>query len=755
MSGLAGANANIPAGQPEIIQIPGEDIIIELSEDGEDAPDVDERGNTLRINHANGDVTINVDGSPLNSAIDDRPKGWFDNLVEHITEDERGRIADDLLRGIDQDLQSRTEWVETCAQGIRLLGLTIEVPNISGASDGAPVEGMSKVRHPLLLEAVLRFQANARAEMLPTDGPVKIRNDDNAGDLKEDELATALEKDFNHYLTAVATEYYPDTDRMFLKFGFSGLGFKKIYFCPLRNRPVSETVDVDDLIVNNAATDLMNAMRVTHRISMKPSTVKRLQILGVYRDIPLSTPNAPELDSYQREEKSQQGISQGTERPEDRDREIYECYCELDIKGYEHKFKGKITGLEIPWRVTIDVTSREILSIVRDYDEDDSGLPKARETFVDYIFVPGFGFYPIGLLHILGNSTNAVTAAWREMLDNGMYANFPGFLMADSGARQNTNIFRVPPGGGALVKTNGLPIKDAIMPLPYQTQGMAALMTLTSDIVETGQRVGGTAELQVGEGKQDAPVGTTLALIEQATKMVNSVHKRMHTAQSKEFQLLAQCFREHPESFWQRKGKSGKAWDTQTFLAALDNYELVPQADPNTSSYTQRIMKVQALNMWAMSNPTLANKDAVGRATLTAMGWAPDQFLVPIEQQQQLPPEAMAKMEELKQSGKKADATMMDAQTNAQKVKQEGLAAAQDAGKQMDTPVDKLEAETRAKDVEQKGLALKIDAHEKAQDRESKEKIEFMDLARQIVETSHNMAMAERDIPEVAKEVGE
>jgi len=374
------------------------------------------------------------------------------------------------MRGIRDDIQSRNEWIEDRAVGMKLLGLKIELPSLSGASDGAPVEGMSKVRHPLLLEAVLRFQANARSELLPTDGPVKIRNDDNDPSLEEDRLADALQRDLNHYLTAVATEYYPDTDRMLLMLGFGGTAFKKIYFCPLRNRPVSETVDADDLIVNNSATDLNNAKRITHRTYLKPSTVKRLQILGVYRDIDLSTPNPISLDSVQREERTQEGISASVDNPEDRDREIFECYCELNINGFEHTYKGKETGLEIPYRVTIDTSSKKILSIVRNYDEDDAELPEARCPFVKYTFVPGFGFYDLGLLHILGNTTNAVTAAWRELLDAGMYANFPGFLFADAGARQNTNIFRVPPGGGALIKTNGMPIQQAIMPLPYKTQ---------------------------------------------------------------------------------------------------------------------------------------------------------------------------------------------------------------------------------------------------------------------------------------------
>ena len=507
-----------------------------------------------------------------------KARRWFRNLVEEIDDGTLAGIADDLMRGISDDLQSRKEWVEERAQGIKLLGLKIEIPNVQGTADGAPVEGMSKVRHPLLLEAVLRFQANARSEMLPTDGPVKIRNDHLGSTIEQDRLADALEQDLNHYLTSTASEYYPDTDRMLLMLGFGGTSFKKVYFCPIRNRPVSESVDADDLIVNNAATDLRNAKRITHRVFMRPSTVKRLQILGVYRDIDLQTPQEKDPDAAQRMKKEVEGVSISTFNPDDRDRQIYECYCELDIPGFEHKYKGKETGLEIPYRVTIDATSKEILSIVRNYDQDNENLPIARQNFVKYTFVPGMGFYDLGLLHILGNTTNAITAAWREMLDAGMFANFPGFLLADTGARQNTNIFRVPPGGAALVKTGQLPLNQAVMPLPYKEPG-AAMMNLVQNMAETGMRVGGTSEAAVGEGRADAPVGTTLAMIDQATKVMNSVHKRLHAAQCEEFALLVRTFKEHPDSFWQQKGKSAYPWSEQTFLNALKDCELVPQAD--------------------------------------------------------------------------------------------------------------------------------------------------------------------------------
>ena len=738
-----------PGLAPNIRQISQEDMdalpILQIIE-GEDKEHANDDGDVLQIEHDDGSVTISIDGKPLVDREERGPDGWYDNLVEDIDSGELSRISEDILSGIDDDIQSRIEWVDDRAQGIKLLGLKLEISGQGGSSDGAPVEGMSRVRHPLLLEAVLRFQANARSELLPTDGPVKIRNDNNNAQLQQDQLANALQRDLNHYLTTTASEYYPDTDRMLFMLGFGGTSFKKVYFCPLRNRPASETVDADDLIVNNSATDLDNARRVTHRTYLKPSTVRRLQILGVYRDIDLTTPMEAKEDAIQRARKDQQGISQGSFRPEDRDREIYECYCELDIRGFEHRFKGKETGLQIPYRVTIDVSSREILSIARNFDEptDDcvSPLPEARKTFVKYTFVPGLGFYDIGLLHILGNTTNAITAAWREMLDAGMFANFPGFLIADSGLRQNTNIFRVPPGGGAPVKTGGLPIQQAIMPLPYKEPG-PALMSLVQNMAETGQRVGGTSELAVGEGRADAPVGTTLALIDQATKILNSVHKRMHAAQAEEFRLLVECFKEHPEAFWQRNRCPAYQWDQETFLQALNDCDLVPQADPNTASQTQRMMKVMGLKQLQQGNPSMYDPIAIDIAALQAMGWSnPQQFMVPPESMGATPPEVLEKQAKIKIEQQKADAQSMLAEaTVAEKMANAGLGGAN--GGQPD-PIKMAEIELKNKEVDAKMDDAQLDAINRLRDRESRERLAAVRLATDMAKNPAGLAVVDQ-----------
>ena len=697
-----------------------ETIVVMDADDAADQPEMDIDGNVLRIDHGDGSISVSLDGRPIQSSKKDKNEGWHANLADDMDENALSAIANQIIKGVEEDIESRKEWIEDRAQGLRLLGLKIEIPGQQGTADGAPVEGMSRIRHPLLLESVLRFQANARSELLPTDGPVKVRVDSNSGSPELDLQAEYLEKDFNHYLTATAKEYYPDTDKMLFMLGFGGSAFKKVYYCPLRNRPVSETVDADDLIVNNEATDLSNARRITHRISMRPSVVKRMQIIGAYRDVDLGQAKQKELDAVQREKNSIQGTQDESSFSENRDREIYECYCELDIPGFEHEIDGEPSGLEVPYRVTIDVSSNQILNIVRNYDEEGQDLPEANTHFVKYDFIPGLKFYGMGLLHILGNTTNALTAVWRELLDAGMYANFPGFLYAKTSGRQNSNIFRIPPGGGAQIDTAGMAIQQAVMPLPYK-EPSSALAMFADKIGEYGQRVGGTSELQVGEGKSDAPVGTTLAIIEQAQKGLNSVHKRLHAAQADEFQLLAQCFREHPNSFWQRNKRPAGKWDEQTFLTALDNYELVPQADPNTASHIQRVMKVTALIQLAQQAPDLYNLDAVNREALLTLGWGNMTSL--LRDVASNPPQPDPQAQAAQMAGQAAMITaqskMLEAQTKVEETKSKL------GGGQGLSPEDQV----KMAEIEQKNIDAQLDATNRKRDRESRERIAAVKLA--------------------------
>lgn len=623
-----------------------DDVDVTIIGDSEGLSSFDPQTGTTQIQLPDGEIEITI-GSPQ---VHRESKDFDDNLAELLGEDELSLIAERLLKGIEQDDETRAQWLTNMSDALSLLGLQVKMPRGAASTGANPSEGTSTVDHPLLLEAVLRFQANARGELLPSDGPIKVRND-GEGNALSDVLAEALEKDLNHYLTKVAKEYVPDTDRMLLLLGFSGISFKKGFHDPIKRRPVIQSIDSKDLIVSNAANDIDGAGRVTHRITMRPSTMKRMMLLGAYRDIHLPSPGLPALQNPVDTKIDQiQGIAPATfVEPSDQDRELYECYCEIDVPGFEHEFDGKQTGLPLPYKVTIDKEARRVLEIRRNWDEDDIFcLPINR--IIAYTFIPGLGFYGIGLVNVLGNATKAVTAAWRLMLDAGMFANFPGFLYLKSLAKQLSNQFRIAPGSGMPIDTIGNDIRASVMPLPYKDPS-AVFIQLIENIATTAQRVGGTAEMSVGEGKQDAPVGTTLALIEQATKLMSAVHKRLHHAQGQEFDMLKSLLMEDPEALWRHNKKSkvlkiltqqagqGLLTDEEEtaedrhralFLAALSNAELIPRADPNTSSQTERYLKVVAMRQLADTNPQI-DKNKIDKRALVTMGIddADDYFLPP------------------------------------------------------------------------------------------------------------------------------
>lgn len=667
--------------------------------------------------YADGSATVTFGNVNAEAANSDH---FDENLATKIADQDLMRIGEDLYRGIQSDEESRREWLEDRAEGLKLLALKIEKPG-SQASDGtADLAGMAKVRHPMMLEAVLRFQANAQAELLPADGPVKVRVDDtdqsgapkppgighNGGPALDDHEASdanQLETDMNHWLTAVATEYYPDTERMLLQVGFCGAGFKKVYRCPLRRRPTSESVAAEDLIVSNNATDLGNAARVTHQIKMTQATLKRMQVMKAYRDVPLSAPVQDTTNSLQLAKDNVDGTNRNATLPEDQQYTIYESDCLLDIPGYEHRDGGEITGLPRPYRVTLEKNSKVILAIRRNWAEDDE-IELRRNTYVKFPFVPGFGFWDIGLLQIMGGTTMAATAMWRILIDNGMFSNFPGFLYDKAIGRQLTNEFRVAPGGGVPVDLGMRKMSDAIMPLPYQKPD-AATMQMTENIVETGSRVGGTAEIQVGEGRQDAPVGTTIALIEQAMKVMGAVHKRLCRAQSEELQLLKDLFRQYPEDFWRVGKKRASKWTKESFLRALENTDLVAAADPNTASHMQRVMAAQALFMMAKEAPLLFNLPEVQKYVM-------EMSRIPNPERFMASPGAQGPNPELIAKGVEAQAKMIDAQAKLADV-QAKMGANQ---------ADLAETKVYAEDV-------RVDAENRAADREQRREESAVELA--------------------------
>jgi hypothetical protein len=630
MSGL-----NPPSGLRLGEQTPapmGDDIDVIL-----DDISIDPSKNALEVKLPDGSVKINL-GSLQQD--DDRDSKFDDNLAEKLSDMELAALVDPLITGYEADYESSSDWRADRATAIEMLGFKLEKPGTGTTGEPA---GISKVRHPIIAEAVIRGSATARSELLPTDGPVKVRNDDPNATLQSDVRATALEKDMNHYLTTTAVEYYPDTDQMLFSVYLGGCAFKKVYIDPIRNRPVSESVDAENIIVSNAATDIKSALRVTHRSTMRPSMLKRMQILGAYRDCDLQEPVIPVTDTI---EQAKEGISglrkNASSEATDRDYEILEIYCELDIPGFEHKGKNnKPDGLPVPYRVTIEKNSREILEIRRNYDEDDP-LCMPKVCIVKFGFLPSFGFYDVGLGQILGNLAMALTAGLREGLDAGMFANFPAGLIAKQGTRQNTMDIRVGPGQFYPIETSGGKIQDSAMALPFKEMG-PGMMQLITYMAETAMRLGGAASIQVGEGRSDAPVGTTIALIEQATKPMDAVHKRLVQAQGQEIKLLVDLFRQMPDAIYldkklpsrflevqaaaglptsedQAVAKQKFKWDRDQFIQALADYDLVPAADPNTSSSVQRAAKAQVIYQMAKDNPAGFDTAEVYKTVFSMLG---------------------------------------------------------------------------------------------------------------------------------------
>lgn len=618
-----------------------------------------------RIDPATGDIAIDTDDGGVRVILDPRPQPtrapngdpFFRNLADEINPAERGKIIDELMQGIEADERSRQSWLDNRAEGIKMLGTMLEKAQAGdvGMSNG-PVEGMSTVRHPLLLEATARFQANASAELYPPSGPVKVRDDqpskpagtppaamtpgDNTGgDLAglaavagapartREEIAEALEKGFNHNLTVVDRGYRPDSVRMLFWVGFGGCAFKKVYDCPVKRRPVSRYVDAEDLIVSNAVSDHRDAERVTHRIRIRSALVKRMQRAGVYRDVELGQPQYMP-DSGDEARAAAQGVEPRPPRQEDQPHTFYESYTELDIASLDEENGPGAAGIALPYKVTLDKDSRQMLELRRNWEPEDDTF-QARQIFVKYGFIPAMGFYDLGLLHLLGNGDKALTAAWREALDAAMFGNFPGFIYNEGMIRNWTNQNRVPPGGGIGIKGVGnLPLDQVIKPLPYKEVG-PGMIGLIDAIDKRMDRVAGTAEMPINEGNQEAPVGTTLALIEQATKVLAAVHIGLHASQSEEFQLLQERYRHNPEAFW-RWNRRAPPWEIGEFQQALDDFELVPAADPNTPSHMIRLIRCQAVKMTAQMNPQLYDMKAVDRWIYSMIGVSdPDQFFAP------------------------------------------------------------------------------------------------------------------------------
>lgn len=646
----------------------------------------DDRGDVLRIEHADGSVTVSLDGKSLvNQDKNKSDKKWFSNLAEDLSETILSGICETLLQRIEEDIEARQQkiGIET-SEIMNLLGFTRKSGKSSGLSGAMESLSNSDIRHPLLLQAAVDFQANMHSELLPSDGPLKIHDytPTRMGELPDEHNTTddldALADDFeilmNHYLLEGAPEYYPEMDRMFFMGGLTGDGFQKTFNCPMRNRPAIETIDYDHLIVDVGATHLRNAKRITQIEEISENEIKRMQILGIYRDVSLSRmTDKASMTPFDNAKDIFQGVNSASYSPDDDDvnREIYECRCELNIEGYEHKFKGKISGLKVPYTVTIDKTSREILSIIRNYEKDDIKA-EAIPCFVQFPFIPGgFGFYCIGLAKLLMNATTALTRGWQICLDNGNLHNFPGFVYDSSVYKGDSNILSVPAGGGApLAVPMGKSIQDVVHYLPYQDLSPNFLAFLQS-INESFQSVTNSTNALVAEGRTDAPVGTTIALIEQAQKALSAVHKRYLRAQGETFKILVDCFKRDPDAFFRFDKSATRNWDMKLFMSALDRFNLVPKADPNTASHIQRMAKEELKVSLMDKYPDSFNKyETLLSALRAAKISSPEQFLIQPSPNAGMPsPQEQAQQQMVQAKMKDADARMATAQAKMEENK--------------------------------------------------------------------------------------
>jgi hypothetical protein len=561
----------------------------------------------IEVDDATGDVTIRDPAAPAAS----QGRGFDDNLAETLDAAALGQIAETLLRGIEADERSRREMLEQYTRGMDLLGLKLE-GDAAGFAAGQGGKTISRIRHPILLWACVRFQSGARNELLPAAGPVKVRID-GAEDAAKDELAKDFERDFNHYLTVTASEYYPDTDRGLFYLGYGGTLFKKVYHCPLRERPVSECVYMPDLIVSNDATDLANAQRVTHRFEMAPATLERLKASGFYLDITLVPPAEAALAAQPAKQKEGQiaGVQPQREQAEDKQHTIYECYSDIDLAPLGHKEPGARAGQPLPYRVSIDHDSRKVLEIRRNWRAGDAGFAR-RKRFIKYGLIPGFGFYDYGFLHLIGNHTKALTALWRLVIDAGMFATFPGGLRL-KGSRASTNEFRPGPGEFPEIDAAGVEdIRKLIMAMPYK-EPSGVILEMIQLLMKDAAQIAGTVELELGEGRTNMPVGTILSMIEQQTQVMSAVHKRNHASQQEELLLLKELFAEDPAALAALNPAAARRWQAAEEFADLD---LVPASDPNVPAQIHRIMQSTVLWMLASAAPSLFNQQEVVRRIL-------------------------------------------------------------------------------------------------------------------------------------------
>jgi hypothetical protein len=556
------------------------------------------------------EIEIEADEDGLEIEIEAKEATFEENLAPEIDQDELLKVADEVLDLIKIDLDSRKEWERTYADGIRLLGLKMEERT-------EPWDGACGVFHPLLSEAVVRFQSETIISTFPASGPVKTQI---IGKVTPDKSQAAgrVQEDMNYQLTEKMPEYRSEHERLLWSLPITGSAFKKVYFDPSLNRQVAMFVPAEDIIVPYGASDLQSSPRITHRMRKTENEIRKLMSQGFYSDIDLPDPQEirTEIEKRQNEETGISAIK-------DERFTIYEVHCELDLPGFEDKKDGHTTQIALPYVITM-LSTGEVLAIRRNYIEEDP-VKQKRMHFVHYIYIPGYGFYGFGLIHLVGGFAESATSLLRQLVDAGTLSNLPGGFKSKD-LRVKGDDTPIAPGEWRDVDVTGMTIKDSIIPLPYK-EPSATLYNLMNTIVEEGRRFASVADLKIADMSGQTPVGTTLAILERTLKVQSAVQARVHVAMRHEFKLLASIVRDYTPPIYNYETEGGP-------LAKMSDYdmvEVIPVSDPNASTMAQKVVQYQAALQLAQGAPDIYDLPLLHRQMLEVLGIKDVDKIVPLE----------------------------------------------------------------------------------------------------------------------------
>ncbi len=556
-------------------------------------------------------VSIKAGGLEIEIEKDENGDDFNANLAEEIDEGELTELAGDLLGDFEEDLSSRKDWMQTYVDGIELLGMKVE-------DRTEPWPGACGVYHPLLSEALVKFQAETMMETFPARGPVKTQIIGRETPEKKD-AAQRVQDDMNYQLTDVMTEYRPEHERMLWGLGLSGNAFKKVYYDPSFERQVSVFIPAEDVVVPYGASNIQTAERVTHVMRKTPNELRKLQVAGFWKDIELPEPQ----DTFDEVEKKI-AEKMGFRASSDDRYKILEMHVDLDLPGYEDKDKdGEPTGIALPYVVTIEKQTQTILAIRRNWDPDDDTKQK-RNHFVHYGYIPGFGFYCFGLIHLIGAFAKSGTSLIRQLVDAGTLSNLPGGFKT-KGLRVKGDDTPISPAEFRDVDVPSGTIKDNIMTLPYKEPSQV-LMTLLGQIVEEGRRFASAADLKVSDMSAQSPVGTTLAILERTLKVMSAVQARIHYAMKEEFRLLKVIIRDYTPDEYSYEPEEGSR---RVKKSDYDQVDVIPVSDPNAATMSQKVVQYQAVMQLAQGAPQLYDLPYLHRQMLEVLGIKNANKLVP------------------------------------------------------------------------------------------------------------------------------